>query len=292
MTMKYLLLFSLSLFLLCSPAAFPTDQHRESSFTLPLWPKDSASDLSGALVADRGDNVIRITDITAPSMTVFPIDKKDGPTPAVLIFPGGAYKYVVYNKEGTEIADWLNSLGITAIIVKYSVPDKLEAAHRDGQRAMRLVRHHAKAWNIDPENIGALGLSAGGHLSARLSTDFENNSYESLDDADKQSSRPDFNILLYPALRGKNNGQEVADELPISAQMPPTFIVQAQDDTRLIASTKTYDQALKRAGVPSSFHLFATGGHGYGLRTSEHNVSNWPILCEAWMKAYGIIGLK
>lgn len=290
--MKYLILLALSLSFLFSPEVFPMDAHKETSITQPLWPKDFANNLSGTLRPDRGDNVIRITDITAPSLTVFPADKKGAPTPAVVIFPGGAYKYVVYNKEGTEIADWLNSIGITAIVVKYSVPDKREDAHRDGQRAMRLVRHNAKAWNINPNNVGTLGISAGGHLSARLSTDFARDSYESLDEVDAQSSRPDFNILIYPGSLGKNNDQEVADEVKVSAQTPPTFIVQTQDDTKLIAGTKIYDQALKKAGIPSAFHFFATGGHGYGLRPSKHAVSNWPMLCEAWLKAYGILENK
>ena len=290
--MRNNILIGLCLALMASITGFTADHHGKSAITIPIWPKDANADLSGTLEPDRGDNAIRIGGITAPSMTVFPAKAGNGPTPAALIFPGGAYNYVVYNKEGTEIADWLNSLGITAIVVKYTTPNNRDAAHRDGQRAMRLVRHNAKAWNIDPNNVGALGVSAGGHLSARLSTDFARDSYESLDEIDKQPSRPDFNILLYPGSLGNDDDTAVAEELPVSAKTPPTFIVQTQDDTNLIAGTKVYDQALKKAGVPSAFNYFATGGHGYGMRPTGHNVDNWPNLCEAWLRGYGILKKK
>lgn len=290
--MKYVTLFAITLAFLVSASALSMDGHGDGSITIPIWPKDASSDLSGELVADRGDGATRITNITAPSMTVFPADKTDGPTPAVLIFPGGAYRYVVYDKEGTEIAEWLNTLGITAIVVKYTAPNNREAAHRDGQRAMRLVRQNADKWNIDPNNVGAFGVSAGGHLSARLSTSFDTDSYEPIDSVDTLSSRPDFNILLYPGLLRPGNDQALADDLPVSAETPPTFIVQTQDDSRLIVGTKLYDQELKKAGVPSVFHFFKQGGHGYGMRPTGQDVDNWPMLCEAWLRASGIIKLR
>ena len=213
-----------------------------------------------------------------------------GPAPAVLVFPGGGYRILAIDIEGTEVAEWLNSIGITAIVVKYRVPKNWESAFQDGQRAIRLVRHHAKEWNIDSKSVGVIGFSAGGHLSARLSTDFHKMSYINLDAADKQNCRPDFCILVYPAYLANKKTRRVAKELPVTSNTPPTFIVQTKDD-RFVDGTIIYDQALKKASVSSTFHLLEIGGHGYGLRPPKkgNETSHWPKLCAKWFHECSIL---
>ena len=261
-----------------------------SPILVKLWPSSTDSIVvTEKALPSRGDSVLRITDITNPSITVYPASQTENPAPAVLIFPGGAYAYIAINKEGTDVAKWLNSIGITAVLVKYTVPDNREAAFRDGQRAIRLVRHHAKEWNIDPNRVGVIGFSAGGHLATRLSTDFERDIYTKIDNADKEKRRPDFSILMYPAYLENKETHSLSAEIKISAEIPPTFIVQTKDDSSLVGGTILYDQALKDAGVASIFNLFPEGGHGYGIWPSEYAVSSWPKLCEKWLKKIGII---
>jgi acetyl esterase/lipase len=237
------------------------------------------------VVAGKGDSVKRITDIHQATITPFRVAvPPDSVHPAVLIFPGGGYSILAIDKEGTEIAEWLNRIGYSAFVVKYRVPKNREGAFADGQRAMRYVRQHAKEWSIDPKRIGVIGFSAGGHLCARLSTDFGKMAYEAVDEADKLDCRPDFSMLIYPAYLQTKEGK-VAPELTVSAKVPPTFIVQTKDDKGFVPGTILYDQVLKAAGVSSTFHLFETGGHGYGLRPSANEVSKWPSLAEEWMKS-------
>jgi len=260
-----------------------------SPIIVKLWQTaEDSTGLTENVLPSRGDNVRRITDIAEPSFTVYEVHKEK-PTAAVLIFPGGGYYYLTINKEGTEAADWLNSIGITAIVVKYRVPDNREAAFQDAQRAVRLVRYHAGEWNIDPKRVGIIGFSSGGHLSARLSTDFKNDSYASVDEADQETCKPDYCILIYPAYLMSKQTEKLADRLAVTSDVPPTFIVQTKDDNNYVAGTIAFDQALKTAGVSSTFHLFPDGGHGYGLRLSKFAVSGWPKLCEKWLKENKII---
>ncbi len=252
---------------------------------MQLWPSSNDSTgINERALPSRGDSVLRITDITTPSLTVYQIRNVDQPTPAVLIFPGGAYQYLAVNKEGTDVARWFNRIGMTAILVKYSVPGDREAAFRDAQRAVRLVRYHAGEWNIDPQRVGVIGFSAGGHLATRLSMDFRNRIYANVDSADMKQCRPDFCILIYPAYLMNKQTKKLADELLVTAEIPPTFIVQTKDDTSFVDGTIAYDLALKKAGVSSTFHLFPQGGHGYGIWPSKYVVSNWPQLCKNWLK--------
>ena len=256
-----------------------------------LWPTKITNYQEAAIekvLPDRGDNVRRITNIKEPSLTVYRANKNEA-TPAILVFPGGGYSILAINKEGTEIAEWLNGIGITAIVVKYRVPGSRTDAFQDAQRALRFVRHHAKEWNIDPKRIGVMGFSAGGHLAARLSTDFGNRINKKQDDIDDQDCRPEFCILIYPAYLLNKKTKQLAAELPVKTNTPPTFIVQTDDDKSFIDGTIVYDKALRENGVSSVFHRFPTGGHGYGLRPSKYQVSNWPKLCEKWLKANSII---
>lgn len=257
--------------------------------TIDLWPeRDHTIQNNEIPEPSRGDSVIRIS-VKNPSLTVYPASDAQHPAPAVLIFPGGGYAYMAVNKEGTDVAKWLNSLGITAVLVKYSTPNKRIEAFQDGQRAVRLVRSHSKEWNIDPSRVGVIGFSAGGHLAARLSSDFSNESYPKVDEADKLSPRPDFTILMYPAYLDNDEKTAVADEIPISSSIPPTFIVQTRDDINYVHGTILYDQELEEAGVPVEFKLFESGGHGYGIWRNEYAVSNWPDSAQSWLDKIDVI---
>ena len=234
------------------------------------------------------DDIIRIGNVTKPNLTLYKTEKSEGPAPAVVVCPGGGYNILAINHEGTEIAEWLNSIGVTAILLKYRVPKNREGAFQDVQRAFRLSRQHAKDWNIDGNRIGIIGFSAGGHLSARASTGFETNSYEKVDKADELSCRPDFAMLIYPAYLTKKD-YSIADELTVTAKTPRTILIQTQDDGIPVENSIYYYLALKKAKVPSELHVFPAGGHGYGMRPSKHAVSKWPRLCETWMEKNDIL---
>jgi acetyl esterase/lipase len=262
--------------------------------TVPIWPKNKmpgkGSEGTEHAVQSRGDGVIRLTDINEPTIAVFKAPGATQATPAVIVCPGGGYGILAYNKEGTEIAAWLNSIGITGVVLKYRVPKNQEGAFQDIQRAVRLVRQNAATWNIATNRIGVMGFSAGGHLSARLSTNSDQATYPKLDDVDDQSLRPDFALLVYPAYLSKMPGK-VAGDLPVSAKTPPTFIVHTEDDKSFIAGSKVYHAALLAANVPAEFFLCATGGHGYGLRSNKE-VSVWPKKCQEWLVKAGIISVS
>jgi acetyl esterase/lipase len=240
----------------------------------------------------------RITNVTNPTVTVFPASADKATGAAVLICPGGGYGQLAFDKEGTEIAEWLNSIGVTGVVLKYRVPrrkglEKHTAPLQDAQRAMGIVRQHAKEWNIDTKRIGVLGFSAGGHLAAVLSNNYEKRTYEAIDEADQLSCRPDFAMMIYPAyLTVKEEGDKVAPELPITKNTPPSFLVQTEDDGVRVESSLFYYLALKNAKVPVEMHLYPKGGHGYGMRPSESLVSTWPDRATQWMKSSGLLEKK
>lgn len=232
------------------------------------------------------DDIIRITDINRPSLEVFQA-KGSGLKPAVLIFPGGGYDLLAYNLEGTEIAEWCNNHGITAIIVKYTVPNNREAAFKDGLQALKLTREHASEWKIDPNKIGVMGFSAGAHLSARISsTNYKSTSTSML----KELVRPDFSILIYPAYLESITLINATEDISFINSSPPTFMVQTKDDSSFVDGTITYYNALKKNNPEVTFHLFETGGHGYGLRLDpSQKLSEWPILLKTWFMEKDII---
>lgn len=234
-------------------------------------------DLTGNKVAGRP--VLRITNVSEPTITFYPApaDKNAGAT--VIVNPGGGYNILAYDLEGTEICKRFNERGINCVLVKYRVPrregrEKHEAPLQDLQRAIAYTRSHAEAWNIDPDRIGVMGFSAGAHLSAVASNHYNERTYPKVDDCDDVSLRPDFCILVYPAyLHGEDFS--VAPELKISANTPPTIIIQTQDDHTWVNSSIFYYYALKEAKVSTTMHLYPTGGHGYGLRETGDLVNEW-----------------
>lgn len=250
---------------------------------ISLWPNGVPQPHDSNLVETKetSGGVTRISNTADPSILVYQA-KGRRPKSAILVCPGGGYSKLAWDKEGTEVAEWLNSIGITAAVLKYRTPQNREGALQDAQRALGLIRSHADDWNLDPQRIGALGFSAGGHLAAALSNAWKTRTYSATDQADSISCRPDFTVLVYPAYLGDENLQ-LAEDIAINAQTPPAFIVQAQDDRKHIPSAVAYFTALHKANIPSELHVFPAGGHGYGLRSSAYPVSNWNDLCRDWL---------
>ncbi len=257
---------------------------------LALWPQRKMPGHGAAQPEKeekpRKDGVQRITNVSQPTLAVFKAPGQTGPTPAMIICPGGGYGILAYDKEGTEIAAWLNSLGITGIVLKYRVPGNREGAFQDIQRAFRLARQHAGEWKINPDHLGVIGFSAGGHLAARLSTNFDQVAYPPVDSADLLGCQPNFVVLVYPAYLQVNG--KVAPELPITGKIPPTLIVHTEDDLTFVPGSKIYHAALDAAKVPNKFLLYPTGGHGYGLR-SKKAVHVWPEQAADWLRQLGIL---
>jgi acetyl esterase/lipase len=284
------------------PSAWPPSADR---LTLPLWPNGAPGQKTGSgpeadttTAKDRlvaGKRVIRIGNVAAPTLILYKPEKRNTGA-AVVVFPGGSYKILAIDLEGTEVCDWLTSVGVTCILVKYRVPDtgpypKSPAALQDAQRALGLVRSHAREWNVDPQRIGVLGFSAGAHLAAALSTHFEKRLYDPIDAADQLSCRPNFEVIVYPgylALADQNFA--LNPEIHVTEQTPPTFIVQAEDDPVHVENATVYFIALKNAKVPAELHIYAAGGHGYGLRRTTLPVTTWPQSVETWLHTIHVLG--
>ncbi|WP_297335336.1 alpha/beta hydrolase [Algoriphagus sp.] len=256
------------------------------------------------------EGILRISNVQVPLMEVFLPTAQVATQQAVLIFPGGGYGILAYDWEGTDFAKWLNSQGIAGIVVKYRLPisksltDPKEVPLLDAQRAMRLVRHHAANWNIDPKQIGVMGFSAGGHLASTLSTQFDYELERENDPIDQLSARPDFSILVYPVtsfserithqgskknLIGENPTQGLvtrfSNELNVNENTPPTFLVHAQDDQAVpIENSLFYYQALHSAGVKASLHIYPKGGHGFAFGRNRGAVENWTEVVLDWIK--------
>ena len=257
--------------------------------TVDVWPEGKmpgrGADEPEMLRTPERTDAKRITNVSRPTLTLFPAPKKDAPTPAMIICPGGGYSYVVMDKEGTEIAEWLNSNGITALVLKYRVPNNREGALQDVQRALSLARARAIKWDIDPKRLGIIGFSAGGNLAAKASTLFDERSYSAIDAVDRQSCRPDFAVLVYPAYLDDKHGH-ISPDLNLKANIPPTLIVHNEDDKTFIAGSKLYHAALDAAKAPNDFILYATGGHGYGLHCAK-DAKAWPQAAAQWLRKIG-----
>jgi acetyl esterase/lipase len=225
-------------------------------------------------------------------MTVYsPKGKNTGA--AVVVFPGGGYQGLAIDLEGTEVCDWLSSLGMTCVLVKYRVPEEGHFPENvedleDAQQAMRLTRAHASEWHIDPSRIGVIGFSAGAHLAAVLSThpDFQGKNVP----ASTIDARPNFQMIIYPGWLSGSDGK-VSPSLQPTAQTAPTFLLQAENDyTAHVENALVYFQALTDAKIRAELHLFTQGGHGFGLRPTELPISRWPALAEAWLHTIHILG--
>ncbi len=276
----------------------------DESKAIPLWPGPAPGETVGLppeiditkptddLIAGRP--VLRLGNVTTPTMTIYRPDPAKDTGAAVLVCPGGGYYILAIDLEGTEVCAWLNSIGVTGVLLKYRVPRRAGLPHywpalQDAQRALGLIRAQAPVLGIDPRRIGVLGFSAGAHLSATLSNHPSARTYPAIDAADQANSRPDFCVLVYPAyLTDEKQRDTVAPELMGGGMPPPpTFIAQAQDDSDYVESSLVYYRALKNAGVPAELHLYPSGGHGYGLRRTAATVTTWPDRVADWMRAAG-----
>ena len=282
----------------------PAWQPAPGHLTIPVWPgvapgapTNLAAEADMTTAKDNliaGKPLIRLGNVATPTLTLYEA-KGNNTGAAVVVFPGGGYQILAIDLEGTEVCDWLNAVGINCVLLKYRVPNtgpypKSSAALQDAQRAVGLVRQHAAEWKIDPSRIGVLGFSAGGHLAAALSTHFDQRLYDPVDEADKLSCRPDFAVVVYPgylALADQNFAPN-ADIHPTD-KTPPTFVVQAEDDPVHIENSLVYFQALKNAKVPAELHIYADGGHGYGLRRTALPVTTWPQTVETWLHTIKVL---
>lgn len=299
----FALLSSVTLLSAQKPAWEPAPGHTQIS----IWPNGvpNGTGLAAPPEVDTttakdnliaGRPLIRLGNVSNPTITYYAPKHAKGDTPAVVVFPGGGYHILAIDLEGTEVCDWLNNAGIACVLLKYRVPNsgpypKSPAALQDAQRAVGLVRQHAAEWHIDPKRVGVLGFSAGAHLAAALSTHFDQRLYDFVDAADKLPCRPDFAVIVYPgylALADKNMATN--PDIQPTAQTPPTFIVQAEDDPVHVENATNYFLQLKQAKVPAELHIYAEGGHGYGLRPTDLPVTKWPQAVEIWLHTIHILG--
>ena len=240
------------------------------------------------------NGILRLTDVTVPTITFYPASGR-GPKPAVLVCPGGGYTILAWNHEGRDICGMLNLNGFSAFLLKYRChrPDSCApraAAHADAARAMRLIRARAKEFDIIPNKLGIIGFSAGGHLAATLCAPADPVPYPAADEADKLPYRPDFAAMIYPAYLVRDDGRSLQPEFKVTADVPPTFLVQAEDDDVKVENSLVWYRELKDAGVPAEMHLYPTGNHGYGLLRTGDPISEWGMLAGAWFRRQA--GLK
>jgi acetyl esterase/lipase len=266
--------------------------------TINLWPSaapgtpaNSAPETDITTSTDTliaGRRLVRLGNVSKPTLTLYSAEAPNSGA-AVVVFPGGAYHVLAIDLEGTEVCDWLVTIHVNCVLVKYRVPDsgplpKSTAALQDAQRALGIVRSHAAEWHIDPHRIGVLGFSAGGHLSVALSTHFDKRVYDPIDSADQLSCRPDFAVIVYPGYLALAEQNFAANqELHVTADTPPSFIVQSEDDPVHVENATLYFLQLKNAKVPAELHIYSEGGHGYGLRRTVLPITAWPKLVETWL---------
>jgi acetyl esterase/lipase len=280
----------------------------EPAQIIDLWPGKPPGEISATgpeadtskpgvgLVAGR--ELIRLGNVTKPQIHVFPAPKDKANGTCVVVSPGGGFNILAWDLEGTEVAEWLNSIGVSAVVLKYRVPSakqepKWLGPQMDGQRAISLVRSHAQEWGIDPARIGVLGFSAGGHLTVRLALEFSKRVYEPVDDADKASCRPDFAVPIYAAYSFDDKAGKLRDDVVVPKDTPPLFFVHAWDDKIDPRNSLLLAAAAKSAGIPCEVHVYDTGGHGYGLRpVADKPVTTWPARCAEWMGRNGWLTKK
>ncbi|HET6554978.1 MAG TPA: alpha/beta hydrolase [Dyella sp.] len=279
---------------------------------MPLWPgtPPDPQPMPGPEEIDTnpkaligGKPVSAIRNVSDPTMTVYaPQGKNTGA--AVVVFPGGGFEILAIDLEGTDVCDWLTPKGITCVLLKYRVPGEpyrwrcdcrphnlglSMPALQDAQRALRLVRSHAQEWHVDPHKVGVLGFSAGGYMVAEVSTNYKRRTYRPIDAADKESSRPDFALAIYPGHLATDRNT-FNPNIPVTSETPPTFLLQAEDDhVDGVNQAQVYYEALKNADVPVEMHLYAHGGHAFGLRPTSNPITRWPALAETWMRTIGMI---
>ncbi|WP_407069782.1 alpha/beta hydrolase [Luteibacter sahnii] len=303
----------LSTLVIAAPAGAAVWQPSPGHVQVPIWPGQPPNALRAPVPESVKPGTAAIHDVSIPTLTVYsPTGHNTGV--AVVVFPGGGYQMLAMDLEGTEICDWLTSRGITCVLLKYRVPGsgptwengkryypKVQTALQDAQRTLGLVRQHAAEWHIDPHKVGVMGFSAGGHLVAAVSTHFDKRTYTPVDDADRLNSRPDFAVAVYPGHLWihEDDDSDTRDEtdlglrpdIHVRPDTPPTFLLQAEDDhVDGVEQVLAYDVALMKAGVPTELHIYAEGGHAFGLRAGRLPIGRWPELVERWLHTLGMLG--
>jgi acetyl esterase/lipase len=299
-------------FLTCLTGLFLFQMTQAQDITIPLWPAGKVPNYQKSDEVEKTESteIVRISKVQSPDIAVFFPAKRNATGQAVVICPGGGYAVLAYDWEGTDIAKRLNSKGITAIVLKYRLPSPKSSITphltplMDAKRAMRIVRANADKWGIKKNNIGIMGFSAGGHLASTLATHFDDGDKNSKDSIEQQSSRPDFAVLIYPVITmnprfthmGSHNNLigEHADstltklysnELQVTKQTPPTFLLHATDDGGVpVENSLRFYEACKTNDVPVEMHIFPKGGHGFGLALGQGSLETWPDLLVAWMR--------
>lgn len=295
-------LLTITLLLLLSSSPVPA----ATGNIVPLWDGDPPG---SETVSDKQPEICenqRVRNVHTPTLTVCLPEKSKATGAGVVICPGGGYWLLAFDHEGTQIAQWLNSFGVAAFILKYRhTPYKHPVPLQDAQRALRMVRHRAKKWNVDPQRLGIMGFSAGGHLASTAGTHFDSGTAASDDPIERQSCRPDFMILVYPVIsftkdythRGSMHNligrspdkkliRDLSNELQVTGKTPPSFLVHATDDRAVPPQNSiSFYLALKKANVPAEMHIYLKGGHGFGMLKGRCAAAeNWPARCEIWLK--------
>ncbi len=267
--------------------------------TVRLW-SGKAPGERGELAPEKRDELpggaIRtLTNVADPVLAVYPAPGNGENRTSVIIAPGGAYRFLSWDHEGVQVARRFNEAGVTAFVLKYRVPTRdYDAENKlplmDAQRAVSLVRSRAAEWHLDPNRVGFLGFSAGGHLGASLSNNYETRAYPGGDDVDRVSSRPDFVVLIYPGgMLARGSETQLAPGFLPGAKTPPTFVAVASDDKGSEPASIRYWEALRAAGVKSELHVYTSGGHGFGMRPSAGAASTWPDRCVDWMRGLALL---
>ncbi len=291
----------------------------ESPIVVDVWPATPPGEIGnigaeqfwekrpdGKPIPDKGGKPVKwLTNVSKPTLTIYRPSKDKDTGTSMLICPGGGLTYLAWDAEGEEVASWLNTLGITGIILKYRVPRRPDQMDRkfmsiwhvrplqDGQRAMSLVRSKAKEWGLDPKKIGMIGFSAGAGLTAWTCTQFDKRAYDPVDAVDKISCRPDFGVLLYPgggASPGKDKDHYKLDQtVPIRKECPPMFFACAADDGDKPLIIRCMNDAMQTAGVSSELHVYESGGHDFALRLPDKPCGIWSKHCAAWLLKQGFL---
>lgn len=286
------------LFAILSLAMMPLASPAAPLAPIPLWPEGVPEEAALALpdesVELRGDYKIEIlSNVSQPTLTVFPAKTPNGA--AVLVCPGGGYNILAYSHEGTEVCEWLNSIGVTAGLLKYRVPrreelEKHEAPLQDAQRAIGMMRARAEEWKIDPKRVGILGFSAGGHLATMALTSDGSRSYKVDPAFDAASPVPDFAVLIYAAyLLDETDPDKLSPEIRVTETTPPAFLAVAHGDEKFVEGSARFYIEMRRKDRSCELHIFAKGGHGFGFKNTPEEIRQWPTLAEKWFAAEGFL---
>ena len=295
MRIKLLCIHLAALCILCGPASAAPER-----LTLKLWPDRPPTAMAPKSEATTkliksygGTNATRISDVTDPTVTVYRPDKANGTS--VIVAPGGGFMFLSWAHEGTQVCEWLNSLGVTAVLLKYRTPTRDEPEMftlpvQDAQRALGLVRQHAAEWSLDPKRVGLLGFSAGANVGGHVAWDRGTPTYPQQPGLDDPRG-PDFLVFIYGGgFLDKDDKSKFRAGFSVPADAPPAFFLVAHDDKSNPIEAALLYLEYKRRNLSAELHICAKGGHGFGMRKDKHPINEWPQRCAEWMKSMGFLG--